>query len=108
MRILSWAARKGASKVDAAYTACSFRAVTCLSQVLFALNGQYWMNEKGSVKLIASFPLAPDRFESRVNEAFAKLCAASHTLLQAVEILERHRRRHPCGSIRPAEIVSFY
>jgi hypothetical protein len=39
---------KGIYKKDLSYIAgCCFRSVSCLNQVLFALNETYWMNEKG-------------------------------------------------------------
>jgi predicted nucleotidyltransferase len=41
-------ARKAVERADVAYAAgCCFRCVACLLQVVFALNEQYWMNEKG-------------------------------------------------------------
>ncbi|WP_224369544.1 nucleotidyltransferase domain-containing protein [Hyalangium versicolor] len=36
---------------------CAYRALSCLAQVLFALNGRYLINEKGSVPEAATYPL---------------------------------------------------
>jgi hypothetical protein len=36
---------------------CAYRALSCLAQVLFALNGRYLINEKGAVTEAATFPI---------------------------------------------------
>ncbi len=36
---------------------CAYRALCCLAQVLFALNGRYLINEKGAVTEAAAYPL---------------------------------------------------
>lgn len=35
---------------------CPYRALCCVAQVLFALNGRYLINEKGAVPEAATFP----------------------------------------------------
>jgi len=50
---------------------CCFRCVSCLMQVLFALNGQYWMNEKGALALASTFAYVR-RNQARINNAFAQ------------------------------------
>jgi hypothetical protein len=43
---------------------CAYRALTCVAQVLFALNGEYLINEKGALQRAAEFPLTiPDLME---------------------------------------------
>ncbi len=43
---------------------CAYRALTCIAQVLFALNGRYLINEKGALQEAAEFPLTiPDLME---------------------------------------------
>ncbi|GIP39308.1 hypothetical protein J31TS4_25880 [Paenibacillus sp. J31TS4] len=62
------AGKKGAAKGDLAYVAgCWFRSVSCMNQVLFALNGCYWMNEKGALALADSFPIAPTQYRERIE-----------------------------------------
>ena len=39
-------------------TGCAFRAIACLCQTLFALNGVYLLNEKGAVAAADGFALA--------------------------------------------------
>ncbi|MDC0712841.1 nucleotidyltransferase domain-containing protein [Stigmatella sp. ncwal1] len=36
---------------------CAYRALCCMAQVLFALNGRYLINEKGAVAEAANYPL---------------------------------------------------
>lgn len=60
--------KKGIYKKDLSYiTGCCFRSVSCLNQVLFALNETYWMNEKGAVAIADSFRLVPSRYSSRIH-----------------------------------------
>jgi hypothetical protein len=62
--------------------------VACLAQTLFALNEQYWMNEKGAVALAAGFPIAPENFKERVAQAFDRLEASPGRIDAAIGILE--------------------
>lgn len=39
---------------------CAYRALCCIAQVLFALNGRYLINEKGAVAESATFPVTVD------------------------------------------------
>ena len=39
---------------------CAYRALCCLAQVLFALNGRYLINEKGALAEAAAFPVTVD------------------------------------------------
>ena len=36
---------------------CAYRALSCVAQVLFALNGRYLINEKGAVAEAATCPI---------------------------------------------------
>ncbi len=44
-----------------------FRSVACLVQVLFAVNREYFVNEKGAVAAIERFGQRPERFASSVH-----------------------------------------
>ncbi|REE85168.1 GrpB-like predicted nucleotidyltransferase (UPF0157 family) [Paenibacillus taihuensis] len=71
-------ARKGISRSDVSYVAGHlFRAVSCLTQVLFAINRTYLLNEKGAVAACAAFPSTPDGFEERVRRCYALLSQVS-------------------------------
>lgn len=80
-------ARKSISRGDVSYAAgCCFRCVSCLMQTLFALNGQYWMNEKGAVAIASTFALCPAQLQPRIEDAFAQL-ATPGGIARAIEIL---------------------
>ena len=64
------AARRG----DLAYVSgCLFRAVACLVQVLFAVNGHWFVNEKGAVAAAAGLPRTPPGFAAAVEAALSGL-----------------------------------
>ncbi|MCY9698265.1 nucleotidyltransferase domain-containing protein [Paenibacillus alginolyticus] len=82
-------AKKAWSRKDVSYAAGHlFRTVSCLTQVLFACNGVYLLNEKGAVAQCSRFQLAPSDFESRVREGFACLTAERSDLYKAIGIFE--------------------
>ena len=69
-------ARKSLGRDDVSYLAgCAFRAVACLCQTLFALNGVYLLNEKGAVAAVEGFARRPADFAQRVAALFADLGA---------------------------------
>lgn len=86
-------AQKSVSRGDVTYAAgCCFRCVACLAQTLFALNEHYWMNEKGSVALAATFAQSPPNFKARVEQAFRRLDATAEAIAGAIVILEQLTR----------------
>jgi predicted nucleotidyltransferase len=81
-------AQKSISRGDVTYAVgCCFRAVICLMQVLFAVNEQYWMNEKGSVSLATGFQKSPARLKERVEQAFAQMNSSGTSITEAIDIL---------------------
>jgi hypothetical protein len=71
---------------------CCFRSVACLLQTLFALNEQYWLNEKGALELANGFRLRPARLRERVESSFSNLTAdptSIERVLTELESLER-------------------
>jgi hypothetical protein len=47
-----------AKRLEQAHVAgCAYRALCCIAQVLFAMNGRYLINEKGAVSEAATFPI---------------------------------------------------
>ncbi len=82
-------ARKAIQRGDVAYAAgCCFRAVACMMQVLFALNQQYWMNEKGALALADSFPICPPGLREKIETAFGFLAANAVSIQKAVDLLD--------------------
>lgn len=47
-----------------------FRSVSCLNQVLFALNEKYCLNEKKAVSRIDGFEIKPKDYQKRITEIF--------------------------------------
>ena len=68
------------------------RSVSCLNQVLFALNGEYCLNEKKAVALIEGFPIKPSGYKKRIDDLFSLLgvkpqeaCAILRELFEEVQ-----------------------
>lgn len=67
-------ARKSLDRGDVSYLAgCTFRAVACLCQVLFARNGAWLLNEKGAVAAVDGLARRPRDFSARVAAVYADL-----------------------------------
>jgi hypothetical protein len=81
-------AQKSVSRGDVAYAAgCCFRCVACLLQTLFAVNEQYWMNEKGAVALAAGFQRTPLNLKERVEWVFEQLNGTGPAISDATDTL---------------------
>ncbi len=82
-------ARKAVSRGDVVYASgCCFRAAMCMLQVLFALNKEYWLNEKGAVLGTEKFALCPQNFRGRIELAFATLSPQGSEIGQAIDLLD--------------------
>ena len=82
-------AKKSIAGSDAAYAAGGcFRSVMCMLQVMFAINKEYWLNEKGAVALANNFEKKPANFQSRVEGVFTLLRAAPESIDQSVNLLK--------------------
>jgi hypothetical protein len=80
--------RKSAARGDVFHVSgCLFRTVAALVQVVFALNGRYWMNEKGALRAVDSFALRPARFGPTVSAVLAQPGADPVALAARVEEL---------------------
>ena len=74
-------AQKSVARGDVVYAAgCCFRSVSCMNQVLFALNEAYLLNEKGAVVLTNSFTLCPPDYQQRVESVFALLATDAESI----------------------------
>ena len=79
---------KAAARGESPYVAgCFFECVYGLVQVLYALNGRYYVNEKGAVGETASFARRPARFAETVNEVLAAPGATSGALQESLNKL---------------------
>lgn len=82
-------AQKAVTRGDVAYAAgCCFRSVACMNQVLFALNEEYLLNEKGAVAIANSFPLCPQNYQQRVESVFNLLAVDAKSIMDAISILD--------------------
>lgn len=80
--------KKGIYKKDLSYIAgCCFRSVSCLNQVLFALNETYWMNEKGAAAITDSFSMVPSKYSYRINNIFTLVTEDQAGLEKALSML---------------------
>lgn len=62
------------SRADIHYTAGSaFRCIACLCQVIFALNGEYLLNEKHAISQAARLSLTPRRFDDCVATIYSEI-----------------------------------
>jgi hypothetical protein len=79
---------KGIYKQDLSYVAgCCFRSISCLNQVLFAINETYLMNEKGATAIADSFRIVPSQYLHRINETFTFITEKQDGLNQAINMM---------------------
>lgn len=82
-------AKKAIARDDVVYAAgCCFRSVACMNQVLFALNEDYLLNEKGATAVANKFAICPQNYQQQVERAFALLAADAKSITEAIVILE--------------------
>ena len=82
-------AKKSIERADVTYAAgCCFRSVACVLQVLFALNEEYCLNEKGALALAENFALRPEELRARVEQVFARLAPEPEAIREALAVLE--------------------
>jgi len=81
-------ARAAAGRGDTAYvTGCAFRAVSCLVQVLHAVNRVYLPNEKGAVAAVDRMPRAPHDFSGTVGAALTRMDRDPAHLVDGLDVL---------------------
>jgi predicted nucleotidyltransferase len=77
--------KKGLSRNDIVYTTgCIYRIVSCLIQVLYALNETYIMNEKGALEEIHFFQYQPEDFIYRIEYILGALSQNTEDVKNAV------------------------
>lgn len=82
-------AKDQADKDDASYVmGHCFRTISCLNQVLFALNEQYCINEKKAVRMIDGFEKKPKDYKARIDEIVTLVSADKEKTKAAVERLQ--------------------
>jgi predicted nucleotidyltransferase len=81
-------AYKGLLKNDIVYTTgCIYRVISCLMQVIYALNETYIMNEKGSLANIDTFKIIPEAFKEKVENIFLSLTSDTKNMKNILDEL---------------------
>ncbi|WP_291648348.1 nucleotidyltransferase domain-containing protein [Clostridium sp.] len=82
-------AKSNIDKDDISYVCGhSFRSISSLNQVLFALNNEYCINEKKAVKMIDTFKIKPQNYKKRIDEVVTLISSNESNTRRGVEILE--------------------
>ncbi len=80
---------KSAKRRDVFYVAgCLFRSIACLTQVIFALNEKYFINEKNSIFIANSLALCPKGFKDIVTDIMGHTGNNEHELLKQINKLK--------------------
>ncbi len=66
-----------------------FRSISCLNQVLFAINKEYCINEKKAVKIIDDFKIKPSDYKERVDKVISLISTDVDCTRKGIEILQR-------------------
>lgn len=84
-------AEKAIARGDQTYVAgCAYRALCCIAQVLFALNGRYLINEKGALAEAETFPVTIPEAGRTAGRVWAEIGAAEYrSALQRLRVLAR-------------------
>ncbi len=84
-------AKTYANKPDKYYEAGHlFRMVSCMNQVLFAMNEEYCLNEKKAITMIDEFTIKPYDYSKRVNLIFKCLGETMEQSVKTAEDLYNH------------------
>jgi predicted nucleotidyltransferase len=82
-------ARSSGERGDVSYVAgCLFRCVSCLVQVLFALNERYLINEKGALAIVERFPVWPPDFTAIVEDILGRPGTSPSELRESLQRME--------------------
>jgi hypothetical protein len=81
-------AEKPVRRAEITYVAgCVFRAVSCVLVVLFALNREHWLNEKGALRLAGRFQIVPPGFCERVETIWRSVVKDSDALTSMLTMI---------------------
>lgn len=79
-------ARKSIARRDVVYAAgCFYRIVSCLIQVLYALNKTYIMNENGALDKVDTLMIIPPDFHNRIDDIFSSVSSDQDRLSSLIE-----------------------
>lgn len=78
------------SKDDLSFVAgSSFRAISCLNQVLFAINEEYCVNEKKAVAMVNYFLIKPENYKQRIDKIISLLSVDQDSTREGVDMLRQ-------------------
>jgi len=82
-------AKDNVDKDDISYvTGHCYRAISCLNQVLFAMNEEYCINEKKAVRMIDGFDAKPQGYKERIDKIITLLSPSIDSTKRGLEILQ--------------------
>lgn len=82
-------AKNNVDKDDISYvTGHCYRTISCLNQVLFALNEEYCINEKKAVRIIDGFDTKPQGYKKRIDKIITLLSSNIDSTRRGLEILQ--------------------
>ena len=75
---------------DDIYYVCGhcFRSISCLNQVLFALNEEYCINEKKAVEMVDGFIIKSKDYKNRIDEIITLLSADRDATREGINMLK--------------------
>src|SRR5690625_2371309 len=82
-------AKDNIDKDDVSYLAghC-FRVISCLNQVLFAMNEAYCVNEKKAVRMIEGFTIKPQDYKKKVEQLISLISTNTNHTKEGINLLE--------------------
>lgn len=77
------------AKDDVSYIAghC-FRTISCLNQVLFALNEKYCINEKKAVRMIGTLAIKPEAYQKKIDRIITLISTDTEKTREAIVMLQ--------------------
>lgn len=66
-----------------------FRTISCLNQVLFALNEEYCINEKKAVRMIDNFSIKPKSYKHSIDQIVTLISSDPDRTREGIEMLQQ-------------------
>jgi predicted nucleotidyltransferase len=66
-----------------------FRTISCLNQVLFALNEEYCINEKKAVRMIDNFSIKPKSYKQSIDKIVTLISSDPDRTREGIEMLQQ-------------------
>lgn len=80
---------ESADKDDISYVVGHvFRSISCLNQVIFALNEEYCINEKKAVRMIEGFNIKPNHYKKKIDQIITLISTNQDSTKEGIGILQ--------------------